>query len=294
MLVGACSGESLRARRGGRCAPAIALGAMTFTGIFVPGLNTHTYLANPQLPRRDVLPDAAAQGGGRGDAVPAALLCRHSRAAAQRPHRRGSVHGDAAGRARDLRFRPDRRFPCRALAAIPVRIAHINPRLPRVAGPCRIPFATSPPMSKAIRICSRSPTRRTTPFRAPSASNIARFVPDGATIQTGLGKDPRRGAAGVARAAGLEDPFRPRSPRRSATSRTRARWRSGVAVTGGVAIGSQRLYGARRRRAPIASSRCPTPMRRACWRSWRSRSRSIPRWRSISSVRPMPRWARAA
>src|ERR1700722_14633984 len=45
-LVLACSGESLLLadavmRAGER------LGAMTFTGIFVPGLNTRTYLANP-------------------------------------------------------------------------------------------------------------------------------------------------------------------------------------------------------------------------------------------------------
>src|ERR1700733_14870629 len=45
-LVLGCSGESMiladAAMRAGD-----ALGAMTFTGIFVPGLNTHTYLANP-------------------------------------------------------------------------------------------------------------------------------------------------------------------------------------------------------------------------------------------------------
>ncbi|MFZ0210647.1 MAG: hypothetical protein WAL59_31855, partial [Roseiarcus sp.] len=46
-LIGACSGESLR------LAEAVlragdALGAMTFTGIFVPGLNKQTYLANPR------------------------------------------------------------------------------------------------------------------------------------------------------------------------------------------------------------------------------------------------------
>src|SRR5271168_1732542 len=45
-LVLACSGESLlladAIMRAGE-----TLGAMTFTGIFVPGLNTRTYLANP-------------------------------------------------------------------------------------------------------------------------------------------------------------------------------------------------------------------------------------------------------
>src|SRR5260370_42043452 len=45
-LVAGCSGESLlfaeAVMRAGH-----ALGAMTFTGIFVPGLNTRTYLANP-------------------------------------------------------------------------------------------------------------------------------------------------------------------------------------------------------------------------------------------------------
>jgi hypothetical protein len=46
-LVAGCSGESLllaeAVKRAGE-----RIGAMTFTGIFVPGLNTCTYLANPE------------------------------------------------------------------------------------------------------------------------------------------------------------------------------------------------------------------------------------------------------
>ncbi len=46
-LIAGCSGVSLLLADAVMCA-ADALGAMTFTGIFVPCLNTRTYLANPE------------------------------------------------------------------------------------------------------------------------------------------------------------------------------------------------------------------------------------------------------
>ena len=46
VLVGACSGESVMLAEAVAHAGA-ALGPMTFTGVFVPGLNTRDYLANP-------------------------------------------------------------------------------------------------------------------------------------------------------------------------------------------------------------------------------------------------------
>ena len=102
---------------GGRGARAQALGAMTFTGIFVPGLNTRTYLANPlcrvetffQTPQlkaagaaSQFLPLCYADILARLKAVPidAALFM------ATPPDARGL-----------LRVRPRRRFPRRALAA---------------------------------------------------------------------------------------------------------------------------------------------------------------------------------
>src|SRR6516225_1906126 len=63
-LVVACSGESLiladAVMRAGE-----ALGAMTFTGIFVPGLNTRTYLANPRCRVETffMTPELKAAGG---------------------------------------------------------------------------------------------------------------------------------------------------------------------------------------------------------------------------------------
>src|ERR1700758_1628441 len=64
-LGAGCSGESLLLaeavmRAGER------LGAMIFTGIFVPGLNTRTYLANPECRVETffLTPELRAAGGG--------------------------------------------------------------------------------------------------------------------------------------------------------------------------------------------------------------------------------------
>ena len=140
VLVRACSGELLL------LAEAVAragetLGAMTFTGIFVPGLNTRTYLANPIVPRRDVLPDAGAEGGGRGDEVSAAsataIFCDGCAPSPIDAALFMATPPDAAG---NCSFGPVVDFLAELWPRIPVRIAHINPRLPRVASPCRIPF----------------------------------------------------------------------------------------------------------------------------------------------------------
>ena len=109
-----------------------ALGAMTFTGIFVPGLNTRTYLANPdcRVETFFLTPELKAAGG----AVKFLPLCYADILARLR-----SVRIDAAlfmATPPDARgncsFGPVVDFLADLWPSIPVRIAHINPRLPRV------------------------------------------------------------------------------------------------------------------------------------------------------------------
>ena len=139
ILVAGCSGKSLLLaeavmRAGER------LNAMTFTGIFVPGLNTCTYLANPKCRVETffLTPELKASGS----AVRFLPLCYREILARLR-----SVPIDAAlfmttppDAGGSCGFGPVVDFLAELWPRIPVRIAHINPRLPTVAGPCRIPL----------------------------------------------------------------------------------------------------------------------------------------------------------
>ena len=255
-------GGIARPRATRSCAPATALGAMTFTGIFVPGLNRATWLANSVLPGRDVLHDAGTEGRGRGDEVPAVLLRRHSRAGSRSiADRRRPVHGDAARCATGhCSFGPVVDFLADLWPSIPVRVAHINPRLPRVAGPLRHPLRRAHGL---FRSRTGAPRRRGPPDDALSRAigeAVARFVPDGATIQTGLGKIPTaalralKGRRGLKIHSGL-------IPEAVVDLEDAGALAPGVSVTGGVAIGSRRLYervgGAAYRFHPVSHTHSP-------------------------------------
>ena len=96
--------------------------------------------------------------------------------------------------------------------------------------------------------------------RAPIGEHVARFVPDGATIQTGLGKIPTaalralRGRRGLKIHSGL-------IPEAVCDLEDAGALAPGVAVTGGVAIGSRRLYervgGAAYRFEPVSHTHAP-------------------------------------
>ncbi len=139
VLVGACSGELLAlaeaVARAGE-----ALGAMTFTGVFVPGLNTRTYLANPdcRVETFFLTPELKAAG----DRVKFLPLCYGAIL-----ERLRSTPIDAAlfmATPPDptglCGFGPISDFLAELWPRIPVRVAHINSRLPQVASSCGIPF----------------------------------------------------------------------------------------------------------------------------------------------------------
>jgi len=241
-LVVACSGESLP------LADAVmgageALGAMTFTGIFLPGLNKHTYLANTQCRVETffMTPELKAAC----DAVAFLPLC----------------YGDILARLRKVRidaalfmatppdaqgicgFGPIVDFLADLWPKIPVRIAHINPRLPRVQGFAGIPFSELSAFVEQEQPLLALADAGTDPTTEAIAHNVVHWIGDGATIQAGLGKIPTaalqalRGRRDLRVHSGLISEAVVDLDEAGALA-------GGVVVTGGVAIGSQRLYDA--------------------------------------------------
>jgi acyl-CoA hydrolase len=239
-LVAGCSGESLlfaeAVMRAGD-----ELGAMTFTGIFVPGLNTRTYLANPacRVETFFLTPELKAAGS----AVKFIPLCYADILARLR-----SVQIDAAlfmattpGSDGKCGFGPIVDFLAELWPRIPARVAHINPRLPRVESPCRIPFGELTAYVEAEQDLVGFATGADDLLSQAIGDNVARFIEDGATIQTGLGKIP----TAMLRALRARRNLKIHSgliPEAVTDLEDAGALAPGVSVTGGVAIGSARLY----------------------------------------------------
>ena len=241
VLVGACSGESLLLAEAVQRAGS-ALGAMTFTGVFVPGLNTRTYLANPSCRVETFF--QTPQLKSVGAAAQFLPLCYADILARLR-----SVPIDAAlfmatppDGAGNCGFGPVVDFLAELWPRIPVRIAHINPRLPQVASPCQIPFAALTAYIEGDQDLLGIADAPDDAVSRAIGEQIARFVPDGATIQTGLGKVPGaalralRGRRNLKIHSGL-------IPEAVCDLEDAGALAEGVAIVGGVAIGSPRLYG---------------------------------------------------
>jgi acyl-CoA hydrolase len=239
-LVAGCSGESLllaeAVKRAGE-----RIGAMTFTGIFVPGLNTCTYLANPECRVETffLTPELKAAGS----AVKFIPLCYADILARLR-----SVPIDAAlfmttppDADGICGFGPVVDFLAELWPLIPVRIAHINPRLPHVEGPCRIPFSALTAYVEAEQELLGFAIGADDSLSQAIGEHVARFVGDGAAIQTGLGKIPTavlralKGRRNLKIHSGL-------IPEAVIDLEDAGALAPGVSVTGGVAIGSARLY----------------------------------------------------
>jgi acyl-CoA hydrolase len=241
-LVLACSGESLllaeAVMRAGR-----DLKAMIFTGIFVPGLNTRTYLANPlcRVETFFLTPELKAAG----DAVTFLPLC----------------YGDILARLRRIQidaalfmattpdtdgwcgFGPVVDFLAELWPQIPVRIAHLNPLMPRTRGHRGIPYSELTAVVEQEQELLGFPAATDDPVADAIAMHVLRWVRDGATIQTGLGKVP----GAVLRSLKVRRNLRIHSGLIGdavAELEQAGALAEGCAVTGGVAIGSQRLYDA--------------------------------------------------
>lgn len=259
VLVSGCSGESrvlaeAVTRAGDR------LGATTFTGIFVPGLNTANWLANPacRIETFFMTPELRAAGA----AVKFLPFCYDDIL-----RWLGTVRIDAAlfmatpPDARGLSgFGPIADFLADLWPRIPVRVAHINPRLPRVAGPCAIPFDALDAYLEAEQELLGAADRPDDADSLAIGEGVARFVTDGATIQTGLGKIP----TAAVRALKTRRNLRIHSgliPEAVVDLEDSGALAPGASVTGGVAIGSRRLYdrvsGAAYRFHPVSYTHSP-------------------------------------
>lgn len=219
-----------------------ALGVMTFTGIFVPGVNRHTYLANDacRVETFFVTPELKAAPGGRITHFP---LCYN-----EIRHRLHALRIDALicmvappDDEGNCSFGPAVDFAAELWPAIPVRIAHINPAMPRTRGDPGIPFRELTAFAEAAAGFDSEPDPTRDPVADAIAAHVAPHIGDDATLQMGVGKIP--GAI-----------------LRALTGRRNLRIHSGLivdevvdlleagaladgqAVTAGVAIGSRRLY----------------------------------------------------
>lgn len=242
VIVSGCSAESMLLADAVERAGA-ALGAATFTGIFVPGLNRRTYLANPSCTTETffLTPELKAAG----DAVTFLPLCYADI--------RQRLLSDPPDAALMMIAPPDDEGMCSFGSTvdflaelwpyIPLRFAHINPLMPRTSGHAGIPLASITALVQSPQTLLGSLDMGGDAVADAIAAHIAPMVTDGATLQAGLGKVP--GAV-----------FRALTGRRNLRIHSgligdavvdlqeAGALGAGSAVTAGVAIGSKRLYDA--------------------------------------------------
>ena len=163
---------------------------LSFTGIVIPAVNGAPWLANPTARFETFfMTPALAAAGGRVRFLPLAYGEIARRLAAM-PIAAALFSVSPPDDAGMCSFGPTVDFIADLWPHIPVRIAHINPSLPRTAGHPGIPRAAfhaavdapQPP----IELDDGAPDART----ATIAAHVAGFIGDGATIQVGIGKLP--------------------------------------------------------------------------------------------------------
>ena len=166
-----------------------ALGDMAFSGVFVPGLNKAVWRAGPESSVLTFFqtPELRREGA-RSRFLP---LCYQDILALYRRVRPVAAlfmcsPPDAEG---NCSFGAECGFIAALWRDIPVRIAHINPLMPRTAGDQGIPFAELTGWFEGEQPLRTMASGEDATSLA-IASHIAPLIPDGATLQTGLGKVP--------------------------------------------------------------------------------------------------------
>ncbi|MAM73846.1 MAG: hypothetical protein CMO29_08585 [Tistrella sp.] len=216
------------------------LSGTTFTGIFVPGLNPasrllgggrrlHGFFATPEMeaagPAADMLPLCYADLSDhlQGLTIDAACFM------VAPPDSRGIC---SFGPVCD--FLPD------LWQRIPVRIGVINPCLPRTRGTAGIPLSDFSGLIEDDRDLPAVGSGSDDATRA-IAARLAGLVPDGATLQIGLGRTPEGALAGLHGHRGLA--IHSGLIGDAVVDLLEAgALRPGMSVTTGVAIGTRRLY----------------------------------------------------
>ncbi|MFM5884103.1 MAG: acetyl-CoA hydrolase/transferase family protein [Novosphingobium sp.] len=239
-LVSSCSAESdLLAGEVGTAGA--ALGSMDFAGIFVPGLNRHDWAAGPASRATTFFQTPELRA--RGDAARFLPLCYQDILTLLRREQPQAAlfmcsPPDDAG---NCSFGTEVAVIAALWRDIPVRIAHINPAMPRTPGDPGIPYAQLTACFEGEQALRGMPAAQADPVSSAIGAQVAELVPDGATLQTGLGKIPDA----VLRALGGHCNLRLHTG--LAGDGALALVRSGAMAEGnsalvGVAIGSAELY----------------------------------------------------
>ncbi|MFC4594715.1 acetyl-CoA hydrolase/transferase C-terminal domain-containing protein [Sphingobium tyrosinilyticum] len=259
ILVNGCSTESIlladAVERAGE-----KLGPATFTGIFVPGLNRRTYLANAACTTETffLTPELKAAG----EAVRFLPLCYADirQRLIDNPPDAALMMVTPPDEDGMCSFGPTVDFVAELWPRIPVRLAHVNPLMPRTRGQATIPWSEITAFVQSPQVLLGAAEGVSGAAAEAIAGHIAPLIGDGATLQTGLGKVP--GAV-----------FRALTGRRNLRVHSgligdavvdleeAGALAPGVAVTAGVAIGSERLYraisGPAYRFAPVSVTHDP-------------------------------------
>ena len=167
-----------------------ALGDMRFSGIFVPGVNRHTWRAGPDSTVTTFFqtPDLRKEGA-RSTFLP---LC-YQDVAAWFDHEGADAvlfmcsPPDANG---NCSFGADVAFVADNWRKARTRIAHINPLMPVTPGDSGIPFTELTAFYEGEQPLRTMAVGGSDPVTQTIARHAAEFVKDGATVQTGLGKLP--------------------------------------------------------------------------------------------------------
>lgn len=233
-----CSGESAVFREG---LSGLSRPGLTFTGIFVPGLNKPAYLLDTcgRVTTFFMLPEFAASD--RVDFLP--LSYRDIRAwFADNPPQAALVMVSPPGTDGRCSFGPVTDFIADMWERIPTLIAHVNPLMPGTRGTPGIPYQRF-----AAIIEAEQPFPESDPGLDEAAARIAAHaatvIPDGATIQAGVGRVPEAVLCGLTEKRGLAIHSGLIGDSTLHLLRSGA-LRADNPVTAGVAIGTRALYDA--------------------------------------------------
>lgn len=236
--ISACSAESAVFREG---LSGLSRPDLTFTSIFVPGLNEPGYLLDigARITTFFMLPQFA--GSDRVDFLPLSYRDILAWLTANPPHA-ALVMVAPPGADGRCSFGPVTDFITDLWERIPVLVGHVNPLLPPTAGTPGIPIerfiaiVTSPqPLPESDPGNDSISTRM--------ANHVAALVPDGATIQAGLGRAPEAALRGLTEKRGLAIHSGLIGDSTLHLLRCGA-LRSNHPITAGVAIGTRALYDA--------------------------------------------------
>lgn len=219
-----------------------ALGAMAFTGIFIPGLNRLDYALTGQ--RRVKTFFMTAEFARAADRVEFLPLCYRDILFVLQASRIDAAlmsvsPPDESG---TCSFGPVVDFLVELWPKIPLRIAHINPRMPRTRGYAGIPFSE---LTAVIEGEAELPASVAGADEAAGkiGAAVASLVPDGATVQAGLGRIPETAVAALRQRRGLA--IHSGLIGDSVIDLLEAgALRASEPVTTGLAIGTRRLYDA--------------------------------------------------